>query len=155
MPEKPLPASPSEEAAPPSGGKVRYIVHPTPPDAAGRRKLCAHVVTQKTYSMEEFAEAVAQNHRLLDTGTVLHVLQCAHETMTRLLRSGNSIAFKNRFTLQLSISGALGPGEAPDPARGNQLQLRVRVAPALIETINQGIAFEACPATVQRKERRP
>lgn len=120
---------------------VRYIVHPTPPNAAGERKLCAHAVAKKTYAIEEFAEEVAREHRLLDTETVLHVLQCMHETTKRLLRSGNSIAFKNQFTLQLSISGALAPGEAPDPARGHQLRPRVRIAPAFIEAINQGIAF--------------
>lgn len=120
---------------------VRYIVHPTPPNAAGERKLCAHVVAKKTYAMEEFAEVVATEHRLLDAETVLHVFQCMQETLKRLLRSGDSIAFKNLFTLQLSISGTLRPGEAPDPARGHRLRPRVRIAPAFIEAINQGIAF--------------
>ena len=126
---------------------VRYIVHPTPPNASGERRLCAHVVTKKTYAIEEFAEEVAREHRLLDSETVLHVLQCMHETTKRLLRSGNSIAFKNQFTLQLSVSGALAPGEIPHLAHGHQLRPRVRIAPAFIEAINQGITF----APVERK----
>lgn len=150
-----LPKATSEGASSSAEGRVQYIVHPTPPNAAGKRKLCAHVVAKKTYAMEEFAEAVAQDHRLLDAETVFHVLQCSHETMKRLLRSGNSIAFKNRFTLQLSISGTLEPGETPDPANGHQLRLRVRIAPALIEGINKGIAFEPYPTPSPKKEKRP
>lgn len=136
----------SPEPPQPSTERVRYIVHPTPPDADGERRLCAHVVAHKTYAMTEFAEEVAKDHRLLDAESVLYVLQCAHETTKRLLRSGNSIAFKNQFTLQLSITGTLEPGEVPDPTKGHQLRPRVRIAPALIQAINQGIVFEPCPA---------
>lgn len=143
---KASPSDTSPDSAAPAAERVRYIVHPTPPNAEGERRLCAHVVAHKTYALAEFAEEVARDHRLLDAESVLYVLQCAHETTKRLLRSGNSIAFKNQFTLQLSISGTLEPGEAPDPAKGHQLRPRVRIAPALIQAINQGIAFEPCPA---------
>lgn len=145
MPNEPTP-SPSPTpmgagGAPEADLQVRYIVHPTPPNASGERRLCAHVVARKTYAMEEFAEEVAREHQLLDAATVLHVLRCMHKTTQRLLRSGNSIAFKNQFTMQLSIAGSLEPGETPDPARGHQLRPRVRIAPAFIEAINRGITF--------------
>ena len=132
--------APKTDARAPS--PVQYILHPTPPDAKGERRFCAHVVARKTYSLEAFAERVAQENALLDKETVLHVIHCIQKTSQAILREGNSIAFKNHFTLQLSISGSFDAHERPDPKKGHRLRPRVRVAPALIEAINQGIAFE-------------
>ena len=93
---------------------VQYVVHPTPPDKQGHRQWCAQPVTRKTYSQEELAAYV---------------------------RQGDSVAFQNLFTMQLSISGTFEEGGAPDPAKGNVLKPRVRIAPAFIKDLNQGIAF--------------
>ena len=120
---------------------VRYIMHPTPPDAQGRRKLCAHPVTRKTYSQEELAAYVAARSPLLNAATVMFVQQAVHEAVREILRQGDSVAFQNLFTMQLSISGTFEEGERPDPARGNVLKPRVRIAPAFIRELNKGIAF--------------
>lgn len=130
-----------EESGTDEGAGVRYILHPTPPDAEGRRKLCAHVVARKTYSMEELAEYVAARSPLLDAPTVLFVQHAVQAAIKELLARGDSVAFKNLFTLQLSISGTFEEGERPDPAKGNLLKPRVRIAPAFIKEINAGIRF--------------
>ena len=127
---------------------VRYVVHPTPPDAQGRRQWCAHPVTRKTYSQEELAAYVAARSPLLNAATVMFVQQAVNEAVKEILRQGDSVAFQNLFTLQLSISGTFEEGGAPDPAKGNVLKPRVRIAPAFIKEVNKGIVFvpkEAAP----------
>lgn len=127
---------------------VRYVVHPTPPDAQGRRQWCAHPVTRKTYSQEELASYVAARSPLLNAATVMFVQQEVHEAVKEILRQGDSVAFQNLFTMQLSISGTFEEGGAPDPERGNVLKPRVRIAPAFIKELNKGISFvpkEAAP----------
>lgn len=128
-----------EDAKAPEG--VQYIVHPTPPDARGRRQWCAHPVTRKTYSQEELAAYVAAREPLLSAATVLFVQQVVHEAVKEILRRGDSVAFQNLFTMQLSISGTFEEGGRPDPAKGNVLKPRVRIAPAFIKELNKGIAF--------------
>lgn len=120
---------------------VRYVVHPTPPDAQGRRQWCAHPVTRKTYSQEELAAYVAVRSPLLNAATVMFVQQEVNEAVKEILRQGDSVAFQNLFTLQLSISGTFEEGGAPDPAKGNVLKPRVRIAPAFIKEVNKGIVF--------------
>lgn len=120
---------------------VQYVVHPTPPDKQGRRQRCAHPVTRKTYSQEELAAYVAARSPLLNAATVMFVQREVHEAVKEILRQGDSVAFQNLFTMQLSISGTFEEGGAPDPAKGNVLKPRVRIAPAFIKDLNQGIAF--------------
>ena len=98
-----LPKGTSEGISSSAEGRVRYIVHPTPPNAAGKRKLCAHVVAQKTYAMEEFAEAVAQDHRLLDAETVFHVLQCSHEMMAHALQLFSGRSCRSYFQVRIKL----------------------------------------------------
>ena len=125
-----------------AGGKgVRYVVHPTPPDARGCRQWCAHPVTRKTYSQEELAAYVAARTPLLNAATVMFVQQAVNEAVKEILRQGDSVAFQNLFTMQLSISGTFEEGGAPDPAKGNVLKPRVRIAPAFIKEVNKGIVF--------------
>ena len=109
---------------------VQYVVHPTPPDKQGHRQWCAHPVTRKTYSQEELAAYVAARSPLLNAATVMFVQQAVHEAVK-----------ENLFTMQLSISGTFEEGGAPDPAKGNVLKPRVRIAPAFIKELNKGIAF--------------
>lgn len=120
---------------------VQYVVHPTPPDKQGHRQWCAQPVTRKTYSQEELAAYVAARSPLLNAATVMFVQQEVHEAVKEILRQGDSVAFQNLFTMQLSISGTFEEGGAPDPAKGNVLKPRVRIAPAFIKDLNQGIAF--------------
>ena len=63
------------------------------------------------------------------------------EKVKEILRRGDSVAFQNLFTMQLSISGTFEEGGRPDPAKGNVLKPRVRIAPAFIKELNKGIAF--------------
>ncbi len=120
---------------------VQYIIHPTPPDATGRRKLCAHAVARKTYTRKELAEFIASRTPLLDAATVIFVQEAVQDAIKVLLKRGDSVAFQNLFTLQLAISGTFEEGEAPDPAKGNVLKPRVRIAPAFIKEVNEGIRF--------------
>lgn len=121
---------------------VHYIIHSAPPNAKGERSYCAHVVANHTYSFEEMVKRVAETHALIDPLTAQYVMQAVLDTTQEILQEGGSVAFKNYFTIQLSIAGTLKEGEQPDPKKGHQLRPRVRIAPAFINAVNENIRFE-------------
>lgn len=121
---------------------VHYIIHPAPPNAKGERNYCAHVVANHTYSFDEMVKRVAERHALIDAPTARYVMQAVLDTAQEILQEGGSVAFKNYFTIQLSIAGTLKEGEHPDPKKGHQLRPRIRIAPAFINAVNENIQFK-------------